>query len=245
MVNSRFDVVSYLTKNTVKYHLGVIGLCSSQKKEKIEEIANSMNFISLVTKIQGESKKNCLEENVRLEKLSVLDSLTGLLNRRGHNNAIDHEIKRGNRAAYDLENGKNGYSFGLIGLDIDNFKDFNDTYGHAAGDEVLKKVADIYMHVANRDMDIITRPGGEEFSVILPKTDYKGTLTVAKTINKKIASTSMIFSDENGKMCEKTINVSAGVAVYRAGDTPESIAKRADDRLYEAKGNGRNCVVGR
>ena len=79
MVDSRFDVVSYLTENTVEYHLGVIGLCNSQKKGKIKEIANSMNFISLVTEIQGESKRDCLEENVRLEKLGVVDSLTGLL----------------------------------------------------------------------------------------------------------------------------------------------------------------------
>ncbi len=180
------------------------------------------------------------KENGALKEMAVEDSLTGLLNRRGYNFAIESEVKRGARGARG-----NGYTFGLIGLDIDHFKNFNDTYGHAAGDEVLRKVAEVYKVVAHRDTDIVTRPGGEEFSIILPETGYEGTRKIAEDINRKVAGTVMSFADESGNVHKEAVKVSAGFATYRAGDSVESIAERADDRLYLAKNKGRNCVVGR
>ncbi|NPE26743.1 GGDEF domain-containing protein [Methanococcoides sp. SA1] len=171
----------------------------------------------------------------KLENLAVTDGLTGLLNRRAHDNIMSREVSRASRSGEDL---------GFLMLDIDYFKKFNDTYGHAAGDEVLKNVAEIYQGVASRETDVVTRYGGEEFAVILPGTDHEGALKVAYDINRKVSEEPMKFVDESGKVCEERVKVSVGVANYVDGDSVESISKRADGRLYEAKDAGRDCVVG-
>jgi diguanylate cyclase (GGDEF)-like protein len=118
-------------------------------------------------------------------------------------------------------------------FDIDHFKGINDTFGHDAGDNVLKKLAEIVKKEI-RDTDIFARWGGEEFIILLPNTQVNGGTEFAERLRKKI-------EDKNFKNPE-TVTVSLGVTAFKTDDTEDSFLKRVDDGLYLAKKNGRNRV---
>ena len=152
------------------------------------------------------------------------DVLTQMNNRMRLDEALEYELKRVKR--YDG-------TFSLILLDIDNFKKVNDTYGHLAGDEVLKKVADV-LKKNFREIDTPGRWGGEEFLVLLPQLDRITTCLIAERVRVAIATTE--FPDVG------TITCSFGVVEYTAKDRVQSLLKRVDDALYTAKERGRNRV---
>ncbi len=215
-------------------------------------LCNSYSYvpenIDAMVELNKAEKANYIGRNLaeKAESLSLEDDLTGLPNRRAFDIAIGHEITRGSRGSHSAKNEKSiKYNSGLIVLDIDNFKEFNDTYGHKAGDAVLQKVADVYRNIVTRDNDVVARYGGEEFAVVLPDTSYEGTMKVAKDIVEGVAREPMTFTNESGEECEKFITISAGVANYMVKDSVDSLFGRADSRLYDAKGAGRNCAVGR
>lgn len=159
-----------------------------------------------------------------IEKLSVTDQLTKLYNRVKIEDVFKEEIKHSKRY---------GNSFSIILLDIDHFKSVNDTYGHDVGDETLKDVAKI-LKDSVRDTDVIGRWGGEEFMVISSNTTKDEMLIVAEKIRANIEK-------HEFKVIGKKTS-SFGVSSYKEGDTQESMVKRADEALYEAKKCGRNCV---
>ncbi|MBI3545491.1 MAG: diguanylate cyclase [Gammaproteobacteria bacterium] len=170
--------------------------------------------------------------NKQLEKLSLLDGLTGIANHRHFQDLLNKEWRWAQR---------HGTPLTLLMLDIDFFKKFNDSAGHPAGDECLKKVARALYDLARRPRDLVARYGGEEFTVVLPGTDTAGAVAVAERMR---AAVEKLAIPNKGLPGETSVTVSIGVA--SAGKsrhaTPTEIIAAADKALYEAKETGRNCV---
>jgi diguanylate cyclase (GGDEF)-like protein len=164
----------------------------------------------------------------QLERLVYQDTLTGLANRR----AILYKLKEAIQHAR-----RYGDGLSMLMLDIDYFKQINDRYGHLTGDDVLEKIASL-LQKRIREADTAGRYGGDEFMVILPKTDLSSPLVVAERIRKSAKDAKM--TDAKGNMF--SVSVSQGLAIYRPGDNTWSFTSRADDALYAAKKNGRNRV---
>lgn len=171
-----------------------------------------------------------LQFDTKMMNLAVHDSLTGLYNRIFLNQTLNNEFARASRYNKALS---------ILFLDVDFFKKINDTYGHAIGDNVLKRLSFLISDMV-RMQDIGARYGGEEFIVILPETDLKDASIVAQRIRKEMEK--QIFnSDDKGDF---TVTVSIGIGSYNTEmETKEDLLKMADDNLYKAKENGRNMVI--
>ncbi len=172
--------------------------------------------------------------NLRLrEKLhiqSIRDVLTGLYNRRYFDETLLQEINRARRSKHPLS---------LLLFDIDHFKKFNDTYGHDAGDFVLKKVSETMLSLI-RESDTACRYGGEEFIIILPETSVEIAQKRAETLRAEISRNELKFNNE----FLGVITISIGVAVYpQHGEQEPVLIKSADKALYQAKQSGRNLVM--
>jgi len=171
------------------------------------------------------------ERNIELRELSVTDSLTGLFNREHLHETLVNELARSERHQHE---------FGILMLDIDRFKQFNDNFGHLAGDEVLRKVASIFKSSV-RSCDYVARYGGEEFIIMLPETPMEEAVQAAERIRACVEKEP--FSPE-GKRIKITISV--GVSSFPQHGTGEkALIQKADEALYEAKKSGRNRVVPR
>ena len=194
---------------------------TSMSEQKLEETIDA----ALERWRQMQQSKANLEQ---LERLANYDSLTGLYNR----GAILRKLE-------ELTNHARRYKeeFILSLMDIDHFKRVNDQYGHLVGDEVLERIAKLVREDV-RIADSVGRYGGEEFIVVLPKTDLPSAVIVAERIREIIEATEMIASE--GKVF--SVTVSQGLSGYRAGDDKDSLISRADEALYRAKETGRNRV---
>jgi diguanylate cyclase len=169
-------------------------------------------------------------ENVRTESLT--DPLTTLANRKSFDEALLRAIADA-QARHE--------PMCLLLTDIDHFKKFNDTFGHLTGDQVLRLVA-ISVKQNVKGQDIAARYGGEEFAVVLPNTVLRAAITVADHIRCAVMAKELMKRSTGEHLGRVTI--SAGVAMLRPDDTPQSLIERADNCLYAAKRNGRNQVVG-
>ncbi len=169
-------------------------------------------------------------KNVELEALSCRDALTGILNRRGFDDYLSNEWHRSIRDQKEL---------GLLIIDVDFFKPFNDHYGHQQGDACLQQVAAALETGLKRANDIVARYGGEEFSVVLPNTNMEGALLIAEAVRASVESLSL--THEYSQVASY-ITVSIGVMCCQpaAGDALESLIAKADKALYKAKDSGRN-----
>jgi diguanylate cyclase (GGDEF)-like protein len=172
-------------------------------------------------------------ENARVygavEQMAVTDGLTGLYNRRYFQQALERELSRADRG---------GGSLALLLLDIDDFKALNDTYGHAIGDAVLKKIATV-LHETLRKGDVLARYGGEEFVVLLPQATYEGAQEFAQRVWKAVG-TAKIHPAGRGHR----VTVSVGWALLPGdADSAESLVEAADRALYFAKESGRDKVA--
>jgi diguanylate cyclase (GGDEF)-like protein/PAS domain S-box-containing protein len=163
-----------------------------------------------------------------LERLALIDSLSGLGNRR--------YVEMNVRAMLN-EMLRYGWSFGVLFVDIDYFKRVNDTYGHDVGDEVLKMVAGTLSHNV-RPFDVVGRWGGEEFVAIIANVDKEQLSGVAHKLRVLVEKSGVVVT---GKIVGVTISIGATMSV--GGDTLESVIKRADRLLYESKTAGRNQVT--
>lgn len=161
-----------------------------------------------------------------LASSAINDSLTKVFNKGYFNEYLEHEIARAVRMHK---------TFSLIMLDIDHFKNVNDTYGHRRGDYALQTLADV-VRKCKRNADVLARIGGEEFIVLLPDTSLSDAIQLAERMRKSVES--FVF-EEIGRM-----TISLGVTEFLMTDQKEDILKRVDSALYLAKGNGRNrCEV--
>lgn len=167
-------------------------------------------------------------------KYATLDALTGLNNRRQFELRLKQEVSNSRR---------NNTALCCMMLDVDYFKKVNDTYGHAAGDCVLKKVADIIKSEI-REYDIACRYGGEEFFIILPQTNIKEASFVAQRLRQVIEKTSINIEEANAdNISHIKVTVSIGVCAYNDSMEPYELSQKADKALYKAKKTGRNRVI--
>lgn len=177
-----------------------------------------------------------LEMEQQLQLLANTDSLTGLGTRRALDSALDVEWRRSNRHHTPMS---------VLMIDVDDFKHYNDRYGHAAGDTALRTVARCLNDSIKRPGDFAGRYGGEEFCAVLPNTDMSGAVRVAETIRAAV----LAAGEPNVGSAHGKLTVSIGVAshsgIAAADDTVEDLIRLADGRLYEAKAAGRNVVMPR
>ena len=176
----------------------------------------------------NEYSKKLIDSNIELSERSVTDSLTGLYNRRHFEFRLLEEIGRAERFSHNLS---------LIMFDIDDFKQYNDTLGHQAGDELLKKLGMLTQNnIRNTDMPF--RYGGDEFAVLLTECDIEGAETVAHKLAEAVSN--YPFLEDIGKVPFKETTISCGVASYSKG--MKNFVGEADRFLLEAKNAGRGLV---
>lgn len=174
---------------------------------------------------QHEIQEEADRRNVALEVQATTDGLTGLKNHRAFQERLKEEVERTFRYASPLS---------VLFLDIDNFKQFNDLYGHLAGDSVLRRIGAILRDAA-RHTDLVARYGGEEFAVILTETDAQGAKVLAERFRAAV---------ENGPWPDLPVTISVGVNTYsQFARDPISLLAGADEALYRSKRQGRNCVT--
>ncbi|WP_017753409.1 PAS domain S-box protein [Calidifontibacillus oryziterrae] len=172
------------------------------------------------------------QANAMLHRLSTIDGLTGVANRRAFDARLEIEWNHCNLIAKPLS---------LIMLDIDYFKPYNDVYGHLGGDECLKAVASAIQHTLERSTDFFCRYGGEEFSVILPETDKNGANKVAEKIRTAIEAL-QIPHQESSISQWVTVSVGSATIIPNLNSSPTDLISYADKAVYQAKKDGRNCV---
>ncbi|WP_272699353.1 GGDEF domain-containing response regulator [Desulfovibrio sp. Fe33] len=166
----------------------------------------------------------------KLERMSNQDGLTGLANRRCFDDTLIREWVR---------NGREDNPVGLLMIDIDHFKAYNDALGHVNGDVCLRNVAESIRAATNRPGDLVARYGGEEFAIILPNTDFNGALVVAANIHASLSRTN-ISHPASQVSRNVTVSIGAAAVVPTCGSTPEHLIQTADKALYQAKQSGRN-----
>jgi diguanylate cyclase (GGDEF)-like protein/PAS domain S-box-containing protein len=171
--------------------------------------------------------------NIALARMARLDSLTQLPNRRSFDETIDQEWRRLAREKQDLA---------LVLCDIDCFKQYNDTYGHQAGDECLRQVAKALGDCTQRAGDLACRYGGEEFIFLLPNTHLEGATRFAERVRQAVEALALPHGTSRAA---SVVTLSLGVAaqIPCPDRLPDVLLKAADDALYQAKESGRNCVV--
>lgn len=183
-------------------------------------------------RVLSEHQQRLLELNETLRRLSDVDGLTGLNNRRYLDSYLETEWRRALREGAD---------FAVLMLDVDNFKLYNDYYGHLAGDEVLKDVAGVMRRTVQRPADLTARYGGEEFTVVLPATSASGALQLAEQICAGVRALSL----PNRAAPSGLVTVSIGVAASSPaqGERYAPLLRIADMALYEAKRAGKDRAV--
>lgn len=169
--------------------------------------------------------------NKRLEELTFTDGLTGIRNRRFLNKALEREFSRAKREKFPLS---------LLLIDIDHFKQFNDKYGHLAGDDCLRVVATTIEACALRENDVVARYGGEEFCVLLPNTDQAGAAQVAELIRSRISTLEFRVNERSVPV---TASLGMTTSIPERHHDSDAFVAAADHALYTSKHNGRNQVT--
>ena len=210
--------------------------------DRIELIArvryHSRAYLNLVQRDEAyralrQSQQQLLETNFELQRLTNLDGLTGLSNRRYFDEYVGAEWRRAGREHTEL---------GLLMIDVDNFKSYNDTYGHVAGDEVLKRVAATIDQISSRAGDLAARFGGEEFVLVLPVTSADGVRVIGEKIRSQIEDLAVPhIGSPTGPVL--TISIGGAALLPLPGEPASKLIVAADRALYKAKNRGRNCVL--
>jgi diguanylate cyclase (GGDEF)-like protein len=195
----------------------------------IDGLMSSLSALALLYLLERDARRDFYQRAL-IYQLAVSDPMTGTFNRRSFLEHVARELERAQRY---------GGALALLLLDIDHFKNVNDTYGHATGDAALYTLVRVCAATL-RQSDLIGRMGGEEFAVLLPETDLTTAVAVAERLRARLAETP-ISAGEASFSC----TVSIGVAAPQPGDrAPDALLARADARMYQAKQRGRNMVVG-
>jgi two-component system cell cycle response regulator len=187
-----------------------------------EVVGAIVSVVDVTYRVEYENQLKAL--NQKLQSLAVTDGLTGLHNHRAFQDYLEEQFRTAMR---------NKQPLALILMDVDHFKQYNDTYGHQAGDEVLRQVAQI-LQANVREGDFVARYGGEEFVIVLPRTDLESAVAVAERLRRAV---------ESAEWHLRPITGSFGVACIRPDmETRQELIEAADQALYQAKKNGRNRV---
>jgi diguanylate cyclase (GGDEF)-like protein len=216
----------------LKVHNETVGVIGMDNSVKYGLSVDDMDFMAILShQIAAGIEKSRFFDKTK--HLSQHDGLTGLYNHRMFEEKLHQEISRRNRTQKPLS---------LIMLDIDHFKQFNDNYGHQAGDAVLMELADIMLKQCRcLSIDVCCRYGGEEFAIIMPELDLHNAVQVAERLRQAVENNA--FSIE-GKKPGDRVTVSLGVAGISGTEdlSTEELIKKADEALYLSKRNGRNQV---
>ncbi len=196
-------------------------------------IARNIMVVKAVEEELLRTQNRLLEMVEELKKISILDGLTGISNRRFFEEYSEREWKRAQR---------DKLPFTVVMIDLDYFKAYNDTYGHQKGDESLKAVAEIIKSSMKRPSDLAARYGGEEFILTLPDTNKEGGYELAEKLRKKVEDLKL---EHKNNICGNEITISLGVAmdIAEPGKKLYDLIDRADKALYEAKNSGRNRTL--
>jgi diguanylate cyclase (GGDEF)-like protein/PAS domain S-box-containing protein len=207
--------------------LGIVHLQATDEAPQLDE--SELSFKTTFAAQVGLSIANIrLREALRTQ--SVRDALTGLYNRRYLEETLEREVRRAARAAQSL---------GILMIDLDHFKNFNDTYGHEAGDAVLRETG-LFLAKGIRAEDFVCRFGGEEFVVILPTADLETSRARAERLRLKMRELTIMYQGKSLGM----VTISVGVAAFpEHGKSPKELMAAADAALYQAKRAGRDRVA--
>lgn len=201
--------------------------------KKLEDRDNRLEEMNSKLEILVKQRTKELEEiNQQLKALSITDALTGLRNRRDFDKTFESEFSRAKRQ---------NYSFNILLIDIDNFKSYNDTYGHIQGDNALASVSEILLRYAKRANDFVFRYGGEEFVYISSFNNEKELLNLAENIRKAVLN-KRILHVKNEDYTYLTISVGA-VLSKNIQISKDEMFLKTDKNLYKAKSEGKNRVV--
>jgi len=176
-----------------------------------------------------ESQRQLMRVNLELERLTRIDGLTGLGNRRYFDEYLAAEWRRGVRTRAAVS---------VLMIDVDNFKSYNDRYGHLAGDDVLKRVAEVLQSGANRSTDLAARYGGEEFVIVLTDVSLAGANVVAQRIGQGVRDLNIPHGE--GRL---TVSIGVSTLVPGEGGDPDQLLNAADRALFRAKAAGRDRVI--
>jgi diguanylate cyclase (GGDEF)-like protein len=239
-----FDIALSGVLNAARYDVGfyagrIYGLLAASFVLVVLLLENSKIYAKLIAR--HESDRQIARE---LERLTVVDSLTGITNRRGFETSLDQEWRRAMRHKTPLS---------LLMIDVDYFKRFNDTYGHVAGDNCLRAIAKALSSNARRAGELAARYGGEEFAILLPHTDLDEANRLAQRICQQVRELSIPHGQSPVAGCV-TISVGVASALSLSGGhadrtqasiswfAPTALVEMADQALYAAKTAGRNCA---
>jgi len=211
--------------NTGDYYCLIAKERRGGDEEILKKISLLNNALSNKTRKLSKKNKELEKANKRIEKLSKTDVLTGLANRRHFMDYFEKMMSQAQRHSTPLS---------LVIIDLDKFKEVNDTYGHSAGDDVLSALGDLLDREVRKE-DLVARIGGEEFAILLTQANMEEAYSYAERIRKRVQTMDV-------SSVPKEISASLGISTLKENDDMESIMKRADKALYEAKENGRNKV---
>lgn len=205
---------------------------SELTKSNLERQAMNQEFSTLSENLK---LRNFQLQQLRdqLAEIATVDELTGLRNRRGGNQLLELELERAKRTHVSLA---------VVAIDVDSFKQYNDTYGHPSGDRVLQRIAEVLISTTGRAGEAAIRMGGEEFLLVLPGAESDDAMKTANLIRERIEAAAIAHSESKVASC---VTVSLGVVSYipdRGSDISELIAA-ADRALYASKSGGRNRVT--
>jgi diguanylate cyclase (GGDEF)-like protein len=223
-VTGLLSVQSYLPNAYTPEHIRLLQSIAAQAAIAIQNV-HLYETAQSAQKAAENANRELQDALFELERLATIDKLTGAFNRRKFDDILKVEIKRALRYNTPLS---------LVMFDIDHFKNVNDTYGHHVGDQVLVDMAQIVINTI-RITDTLTRWGGEEFIVLSPGCNLAQSVEMAERLRQVISSANFPLSGH--------ITISLGVSEFCPEDTPDRLILRADDALYRAKNNGRNCVA--
>ncbi|MDH5357017.1 MAG: diguanylate cyclase [Gammaproteobacteria bacterium] len=235
-----FDICRQLNEDDLTKDIPIIFI--AEKSHNSDETkgfeTGAVDFITMpvnpvVTKARIQTHIKLKQQRDLLATLAEIDGLTGIANRRRFDELLTKEYKQALREHEPIA---------LLMVDIDDFKPFNDHYGHMAGDATLKQVAHIIDKTLNRPMDLVARYGGEEFVCLLPNTDIEGMTLIANSVLEAIRA--LRIPHEFARAADiLTLSIGGASVIPKHGDTPESLVVMADKRLYKAKETGRNRFV--
>ena len=191
----------------------------------------SKPFHDAIVQLRVRNQMKIVNQMRTIERMSMTDKLTDLANRRSFDKQLSTEWKRSARDRSPIS---------ILMVDIDKFKEYNDTYGHQQGDRAIKAVAEVIANTFKRPADFPARWGGEEFAVLLPMTDLDGALAVSEKLRSNVEGIAVPCDD--GPPTKITVSIGINTEIPTQTEDTESFVKKADTALYQAKRGGRNKV---